>query len=82
VQRHRRGAFPTLPDRAPFNRLVRRHPSALVACFRYLGEGLNAPHCPFELLDATPAPTRDAKRRGHGGLPGLADIGWSHRLGG
>ena len=26
-------------------------------------------------------PTRDAKRRGPGWLPGLADIGWSNRLG-
>ena len=26
-------------------------------------------------------PTRDAKRRGAGWLPGLADIGWSNRLG-
>jgi hypothetical protein len=66
VQRHWRGAFPTLPDRAQFNRLVRHHHRALVACFRYLVEVLQAQHCPFELLDATPAPTRDAKRRGQG----------------
>jgi hypothetical protein len=26
-------------------------------------------------------PTRDAKRRGAGWLPGLANIGWSNRLG-
>lgn len=81
VQRHWRGAFPTLPDRTQFNRLVRRHHSALVACFRSLVEVLNAQRCAFELLDATPAPTRDAKRRGHGWLAGLADIGWSNRLG-
>lgn len=62
--RHWRDAFPTLPDRAQFNRLVRHHHTALVACFRYLVEVLNAQHCPFELLDATPAPTRDAQRPG------------------
>lgn len=76
-----RGAFPTLPDRAQFNRLVRHHRSALVTCFRYLVEVLDAQHCAYELLDATPAPTRDAKRRGHGWLAGLTDIGWSNRLG-
>lgn len=81
VQRHWRGAFPTLPDRTQFNRLVRRHHGALVACFCSLVEVLNAQRCAFELLDATPAPTRDAKRRGHGWLAGLADIGWSNRLG-
>jgi hypothetical protein len=26
-------------------------------------------------------PSRDAKRRGAGWLPGLAEIGWSNRLG-
>ena len=81
VQRHWRDAFPTVPDRTQFNRLLRRHHSALVACFRSLVEVLNAQRCAFELLDATPAPTRDAKRRGHGWLAGLANIGWSNRLG-
>lgn len=81
VQRHWHGAFPTLPDRAQFNRLVRRHQPALVACFRYLVQVLRAQHCAFELLDTPPAPTRDAKRRGPGWLAGLADIGWSNRLG-
>lgn len=79
--RHWQGAFPTLPDRAQFNRLVRHHYSALLDCFRYLVEVLNAQHCAFELLDATPAPTRDAKRRGQGWLAGLTDIGWSNRIG-
>jgi hypothetical protein len=81
-QRHGRGAFPTLPHRAQFNRRVRHHHRARVACFRYVVDVLQAPRCPFELLDATPAPTREAKRRGPGWLPGLADIGWSNRLGG
>ena len=34
-----------------------------------------------EALDSAAVPPRDAKRRGTGWLPGLADIGWSHRLG-
>src|SRR5512134_3305916 len=45
------------------------------------GRGAQRPALCVELLDATPAPTRDAKRRGHGWLAGLADIGWSNRLG-
>ena len=32
-------------------------------------------------VDTSGVPTRDAKRRGAGWLPGLADIGWSNRLG-
>src|SRR5512134_3102890 len=48
VQRHWRSAFPTLPDRTQFNRLVRRHHGALVACFCSLVEVLNAQRCAFE----------------------------------
>jgi hypothetical protein len=73
--RHGRGAFPTLPDRAQFNRRVRQHAKGLVACFRYRVEVLQAQPCPFEALDSTPAPTREAKRRSLGWLPGLADLG-------
>jgi hypothetical protein len=58
MQRHWRGAFPILPDRAQFNRLVRHHHTALVACFPSLVEVLNAQRCPFERLDATAAPTQ------------------------
>jgi hypothetical protein len=42
---------------------------------------LAAQQCCYEALDSSGVPTRDAKRRGAGWLPGLADIGWSHRLG-
>jgi len=31
--------------------------------------------CPYETLYSSGIPTRDAKRRGAGWLPGLADIG-------
>ena len=80
AQRHLPGAFPTLPDRGQLNRLLRQHEDAIVACFLYLAQCLEAQHCAYEALDATAAPTRDAKRRGLGWLPGLADIGWSNRL--
>jgi hypothetical protein len=44
--------------------------------------GLQAQDGPYEALDTTGVPTRDAKRRGGAGwLVGQADIGWSNRLG-
>jgi DDE family transposase len=52
-----------------------------VACFLHLGQLLAAQRCPYEALDSSGIPTRDAKRRGAGWLPGVADIGWSNRLG-
>ena len=36
---------------------------------------------PYQALDASAMPVRDAKRRGHGWLAGRADIGWSNSLG-
>jgi hypothetical protein len=70
-----------LPDRSQFNRLLRQQQDALVAFSLSLVQRLQAQQCAYEVLDATAVPTRDAKRRGLGWLPGLADIGWSSRLG-
>jgi hypothetical protein len=81
AQQHLHAAFPTLPTRAQFNRQMRQQSEALVACFLHLVQVLAAPRCPYEALDSSGIPTRDAKRRGAGWLPGLADIGWSNRLG-
>src|SRR5262245_24313763 len=81
TQRHLRAAFPQLPTREQFNRQMRQHHEVLVAFFRPLVQLLAAQRCAYEALDSTGVPTRDAKRRGAGWLPGLADIGWSNRLG-
>lgn len=81
AQQHLRGAFPTLPDRSQFNRLLRQQQAAVVAFSLSLVQRLQAQQCAYEVLDATAVPTRDAKRRGLGWLPGVADIGWSNRLG-
>ncbi|MFZ0254050.1 MAG: transposase [Gammaproteobacteria bacterium] len=81
ARRHLRGAFPSLPDRTQFNRLMRQHAAAVVACFLHIVQRLEAQRCAYEALDGTAAVTRDAKRRGLGWLPGIADIGWSNRLG-
>lgn len=81
AQRHLRGAFPTLPDRAQFNRARRQHAAAGVNCFLHIVQLLQAQRCAYEALDGTAAVTRDSKRRGLGWLPGVADIGWSNRWG-
>jgi hypothetical protein len=81
AQRHLRAAFPQLPTREQFNRQRRQHHEDLVAFFLHLVHLLAAQHSPYEALDSAGIPTRDAKRRGAGWLPGLADIGWSNRLG-
>jgi hypothetical protein len=81
AEHHLRAAFPHLPARTQFNRLMREHRDAITAFGLYLVERMDAQRCPYEALDSTAAVTRDAKRRGLGWLAGQADIGWSNRLG-
>jgi hypothetical protein len=81
ARQHLRAAFPALPHRTQFNRVLRRHHEDIVACFLHLVELLEGRHGLYEALDSSAVPSRDAKRRGAGWLPGLADIGWSNRLG-
>ena len=76
-----RDAFPTLPDRSQFNRSVRSHANLIEAFVLHLVAVLQAPRCPYQALDSSAMPTRDAKRRGHGWLAGQADIGWSNSIG-
>jgi len=81
AQRHLRAALPQLPSREQYKRQVRRQHTALVAFVLYLVRLLAAQRCAYEGLASSGVPTRDAKRRGAGWLPGLADSGWSNRLG-
>jgi hypothetical protein len=81
AQHHLRAAFPQLPAREQYNRQVRLQHAAIVAFVLHLVRLLAAQRCAYEALDSSGVPTRDAKRRGAGWLPGLADIGWSNRLG-
>ena len=46
-----------------------------------LGEMLEGEARPYQALDSSAMPVRDAKRRGHGWLAGEADIGWSNSIG-
>ena len=79
--RHLRRAFPSLPARSQYNRLVRHHASAISAFFLHLVDLLEVDPAPYEALDGTAVVTRNAKRRGAGWLEGQADIGYSNRLG-
>lgn len=78
---HLKDAFPTLPERSQFNRLVRSHAGLIEEVGLYLAKALGTRSCPYEALDSAAMPVRDAKRRGAGWLAGYADIGWSNRLG-
>jgi hypothetical protein len=81
AEAHLRGAFPTLPNRSQFNRLVRFHADALEEIAVKQGEALRGEPRPYQALDSSAMPVRDAKRRGHGWLAGQADIGWSNPIG-
>ncbi len=81
ARRHLRQAFPTLPDYAQFNRLLRQHWAVIDGFFLHLVQQLGARDCPYESLDSSGVATRNSKRRGPGWLAGLANIGWSNRLG-
>ena len=79
--RHLRPAFPTLPARSPFNRLLRRHHDASVAFALALGQQVSQPSAGYEVLDSMGGPVRNAKRRGRGHLAGQAALGWCNRVG-
>jgi hypothetical protein len=75
------GAFPSLPHRSQFNRLVRNNLSLLEEIALHLADMMETQSCPYQALDSSAMPVRDAKRRGEGWLAGRADIGWSNSLG-
>jgi hypothetical protein len=74
-------AFPTLPDRSQFNRLVRSQVRLIEEVALHLATAMGAQSSPYQALDSSTMPVRDAKRRGEGWLAGCADIGWSNGLG-
>src|SRR5215208_7024447 len=81
AESHLREAFPTLPNRSQFNRLVRCSTELIEEMALHLAEAMEARQSPYEALDSSAMPVRDAKRRGAGWLAGCADIGWSNSLG-
>lgn len=81
ADRHLRPAFPHLPERSHLNRLLRAQRDLIVAFGHHLADRLGARTAPYEALDGSAVPVRNAKRRGRGWLAGVVDIGWSNRLG-
>lgn len=87
AERHLRPAFPRLPHRSQFNRLLRQVAPALAAVGLRLASALEAAlggtggRWAFEVLDTTGVPTRNAQRRGRGWLAGQADLGYCARVG-
>lgn len=81
ARRRLRGAFPRLPERSQYNRLLRSHEAATTAFFLHLVERLEARSATYEALDGTAVVVRNVKRRGEGWLVGAADLGYSNRLG-
>jgi hypothetical protein len=79
--RHLRSAFPGLPERSQFNRLVRHHTEAITAFFLHLAGQLAPEAAAYEVLDGTGVAVRNVRRPGEGWLAGQADVGWSNRLG-
>ena len=76
-----RGLFPGLPERSELNRAFRRRADDLGQFGRWCARHLGAATVPYEILDTTAWPLRNAKRRGEGTLPEVAAIGRSLRLG-
>lgn len=82
VWRTLRPLFPTLPSRPQFNRAVRAHHATIAAVAHALGAELAVgDERAYEVVDGTGVVTRNATRRGRGGLWGQAAIGWCTRLG-
>ena len=81
AEAHLKEAFPTLPERSQFNRLVRFYAEDIEYLAVKLGQIMEGGEHPYQALDASAMPIRDLKRRGHGWLAGQADIGWSNSLG-
>jgi DDE family transposase len=86
AEAQRRPYFPRLPSRPQFNRQVRRQQTAVTGFALWLARRLGAAAAPYEAMDGTAVPTRNAKRRGRGWLAGIAAIGrclrrgWIHGL--
>ncbi len=77
---HLRSAFPTLPDRSQFNRLMRRYRDEITLFSLHLADRLDGKASAYQVLDGMGIRVRNAQRRGGGWLDGYANIGYSNRL--
>ena len=81
ARKNLRGAFPTMPSRAQFNRLERANYELIIYFNSSLVDLIEPVPATYEALDATAIATRHAKRRGSGHFDGFSNIGYSNRLG-
>lgn len=81
AERHWRAAFPDLPERSRFNRLVRAVVPWLIGFSHHLVRHLRARQCVYEALDTMGCATRNVHRRGRGWLAGEAHRGFCNRIG-
>ena len=81
AQQHLRPAFPTLPQRSQYNRLLRRSQALLVHVMQQVAHWLTPLPSAYEILDSTGVAVRNNLRRGVGWLAGQADQGRCSRLG-
>ncbi len=61
-----RDAFPALPARSQFNRLVRHNLGLIEEVALHLADVMKAHRCSYQALDSSAMPIRDANRRGEG----------------
>jgi hypothetical protein len=81
AERHLRPAFPTLPVRSQYNRLLRRSIARLMAIVRQVAARIGAATCLYQAVDTTGIPTRNCKRRHFGWLPADVTLGYCNRVG-
>lgn len=78
---HLRSAFPTMPHRSQLNRLIRAAHDRIVAVGQTVVTLLGSTNQPYEVLDGMGVAVRNNRRIGRGWLDGIANTGWSNRLG-
>jgi hypothetical protein len=76
-----RAAFPGLPHRTQLNRLIRAAHDRIVGVGQDFVTLLGSADQPYEVLDGMGVAVRNNKRIGPGWLDGMANTGWSNRLG-
>lgn len=81
AEHHLRAAFPRLPHRSQFNRLVRQQQAAITGFALYVSDHLGVAAAPCEILDRLSVAVRYRSRRGRGWLPGCAERSKCSRLG-
>jgi DDE family transposase len=79
--RHLRSAFPSMPHRTQLNRLIRDAHDRIVGVGQALVTLLGSAAQPYEVLDGMGVAVRNNRRMGPGWLDGMANTGWSNRLG-